>query len=207
MKSCFAFLAALFILSCSDQSGKPAGNNAAKREVPSSVGPNMANPIAPVDVSPMDVTYFPVDYPKLKMAHSGAEPLKARVIYSRPQKQGREIFGALIKYGEPWRLGANEATEIELFQSATIQGKKIDKGRYILYCIPQPAAWTVIFNGNIDTWGLKTDTTLDIHRFTIPVEKMASPLEHFTLAFQNRGKDADLVMAWDSTMARLPFQF
>jgi hypothetical protein len=39
----------------------------------------------------------------------------ARLIYSRPTKNGRVIFGDLLEYGKVWRLGANEATEIEFF--------------------------------------------------------------------------------------------
>ena len=30
--------------------------------------------------------------------------------YSQPSVKGREIFGALVPYGEVWRTGANEAT-------------------------------------------------------------------------------------------------
>jgi hypothetical protein len=33
----------------------------------------------------------------------------ARVIYSRPQKADRTVFGDLVEYGKVWRLGANEA--------------------------------------------------------------------------------------------------
>ena len=36
----------------------------------------------------------------------------AKITYSRPQKRGREIFGKLVPYGQVWRTGANEATEI-----------------------------------------------------------------------------------------------
>lgn len=45
-----------------------------------------------VDRSPMDMIYFPVDYPKEKMANPGLQDPLARVIYSRPQKNGRLIF-------------------------------------------------------------------------------------------------------------------
>src|SRR5688572_13377510 len=50
-----------------------------------------------LDKSPMDMSYYPVDYPKLKMSGNVAEPLIARVIYSRPQKNGRTVFGDLVK--------------------------------------------------------------------------------------------------------------
>ena len=168
---------------------------------------NSVNPYEPIDISPMDITYFPVDYPVTKMAHPDAGLPKARVIYSRPHKQGRTIFGSLLKYGEHWRLGANEATELELFQDATIQNKKIPKGRYVLYCIPQPNLWTIVFNANLYGWGLKQNTKQDEYRFEIPVEKTTTPVEFFTMVFQNNNAGADLLMAWDDVVAKLPIVF
>src|SRR4051812_36369771 len=68
--------------------------------------------LPPVDKSPMDMSYYPNSYPVLKIQDKITEPLVARVIYSRPQKNGRTIFGELLEYGQVWRLGANEASEI-----------------------------------------------------------------------------------------------
>lgn len=165
------------------------------------------NPYAPIDVSPVDITYFPVDYPVTKMTEPDAGTPKARVIYSRPHKQGRTIFGNLVAYGAPWRLGANEATELELFQDAIVQGKKILKGRYVLYCIPQQQSWTIVLNSNLYSWGLKQHPKQDEYRFDVPVAKTPAPVEFFTMVFQNAGSTADLLMAWDDTVARLNFAF
>ena len=106
--------------------------------------------LPPVDKSPMDMSYYPSGYPVLKIQDKITEPLIARVIYSRPQKNGRSIFGELLEYGKVWRLGANEATEIEFFKEVRINGKKIKKGRYTLYAIPFPEKWTLIINREID---------------------------------------------------------
>jgi len=148
-----------------------------------------------------------VDYPINKMTQPELGPPLARVIYSRPHKQGRTIFGALLKWGEHWRLGANEATELELFQDATIQNKRVSKGRYVLYCIPQPEAWTIVFNTNLYSWGLKQDSTRDVYRFQIPSTKTSAPIESFTMVFQKTKPGADLLMAWDTVAARLPISF
>src|SRR4028118_146784 len=113
------------------------------------------------DISPADIVYFPVDYPLLKMSKKAAPLPVARIIYSRPHKGGRKLFGALIPYGEAWRLGANEGTEIELFQPVKIQNKTVAPGRYTLYCIPAETQWTIVFNTNIYSWGLKQDSTKD----------------------------------------------
>src|SRR5882757_5143182 len=86
----------------------------------------------PMDKSPMDMSYCPNGYPVQKIQDKITDPLVARLIYSRPQKNGRVIFGELVEYGKVWRLGANEATEIEFYKPVKIGLTKIKKGRYTL---------------------------------------------------------------------------
>lgn len=165
------------------------------------------NPYAAIDISPMDMSYFPVNYSQRKMTHDITTPPVMRVIYSRPHRQGRTIFGNLLKYGIPWRLGANEASEIEFFQNVTIQGKKVNAGRYIIYCIPYENKWTIILNNDIYTWGLQIDSTKDLMHFDIPAKKSSVDLEYFTMVFRPTNNGAELIMAWDDTEARLPISF
>jgi hypothetical protein len=205
MKFLRAFCLVFLFIQCNEEKKQPAANqnNAVKRDT-NTIRTTSINPYGAPDVSPMDVSYFPVDYPLTKMTNPGSAAPVMRVIYSRPHKQGRAIFGNLLKYGEPWRLGANEATEIEFFQTVTIQNKAIAKGRYIMYCIPQENEWTIILNDNVFSWGLKQNPEKDVYRFTIPTEKTPAPIEHFTIVFQPATKGAELVIAWDIVMARLP---
>lgn len=165
------------------------------------------NPYAGVDVSPMDMSYYPVDYPKLKMAKSIKSLPQARIIYSRPHLQGRHVFHEVLKYNSPWRLGANEATELQLYTEATIQGKKIKAGRYILYCIPQTDKWTIVLNSGIDSWGLEQNPDLDMARFIIPITETKNSLEFFTIVFEKKEMGAEIVFAWDNIEARLPISF
>jgi hypothetical protein len=159
-----------------------------------------------LDNSPLDMSYYPVDYPVLKIQDKISEPLIARVVYSRPQKRGRKLFGDLVTYGEVWRLGANEATEIEFFRDVKIDNKVIKKGRYTLYALVNQDKWTLIFNKETDTWGaFRYDSVKDILRATVPVEKQDSITEAFSIAFQKAQKGADLVITWDDVLIRLPF--
>ena len=160
-----------------------------------------------LDKSPMDMSYYPVDYPKLKMSGHVREPLIARVIYSRPQKNGRLIFGDVLKYGAIWRLGANEATEIEFFKDVTIRNKTVSKGRYVLYCIPFEDRWKLVFNNDLYTWGLKIDSTKDVYSFEMPVAKTSYPFEVFTMEFEKADKGMHLVLEWDSIRATLPILY
>src|ERR1700749_4890305 len=154
-----------------------------------------------VDSSPLDISYYPVDYPVLKVQEKTNEPLIARVVYSRPQKRGRKLFGDLIQYGQVWRLGANEATEIEFFRDVKIDNKTVKKGRYTLYALVNEDSWVLIFNKETDTWGaFRYDSAKDILRATVPVEKQDSVIEAFSIAFQKAPKGADLVITWDDVL-------
>jgi hypothetical protein len=167
-----------------------------------------------IDKSPMDMSYFPEDYPKQKMVTPSMANPVARVIYSRPQKNGRRIFAdssvtenVIQHYGQEWRLGANEATEIEFFKEVTINKKKIAPGRYILYCIPYPDKWKMIINQNLYSWGLHIDKTKDIAETDIPVNKNDTQIEYFTMHFHQSSGGCNLVMSWGSVTAILPISF
>lgn len=158
-----------------------------------------------LDKSPMDMTYYPQDYPVLKTQDKVTEPPLARAIYSRPQKNGRTVFGELVEYGTIWRLGANEATEIEFFREVKVAGKKLAKGRYTMYAIPTATQWTIIFNKDTDTWGaFKYDEKKDVLRVSVPVQKQTEIAEAFTMEFLRNSNGTDLLIAWDDAGVRVP---
>lgn len=166
-----------------------------------------AQKLPSVDKSPMDMAYYPVGYPVLKIQNKLTEPLAMRVIYSRPQLNGRKVFGDLQKLGEIWRLGANEATEIEFFKDVTINKKKRKKGRYTLYCIPYTDKWTMIVNKETDVWGaFKYDKAKDVVRMDVPVIKNDTT-EAMTMMFEKSFTGANLVVYWDEVKAILPIAF
>ncbi len=163
--------------------------------------------LPPLDKSPMDMSYYPANYPLLKIQGKITEPLAIRVIYSRPQLNGRKVFGELQEYGQVWRLGANEATEIEFFKDVKINNKKIKKGRYTLDCIPNPDKWTIIINKETDTWGsFKYESNKDVARMDVPVTKTEST-EALTIVFEKTATGANMLMYWDDVKTSLPIEF
>jgi hypothetical protein len=158
-----------------------------------------------LDKSPMDMSYFPTDYPILKTQNKATTSPVARVVYSRPQKDNRTIFGELVEYNKVWRLGANEATEIEFFKDVTIAGKKVAKGRYTLYAIPAQDKWTIILNKDTDTWGAFVyDEKKDVLRTDVPVQLLASPVDAFSMSFNKTDNGMTLFIAWDNVSVNLP---
>src|SRR5437763_396837 len=60
----------------------------------------------------------PGEVAQRKSAHDSAtvsmEGGAVKVCYGRPKQNGRAIMGKLVPYGEPWRVGADEATAIHV---------------------------------------------------------------------------------------------
>ncbi|MBZ4189568.1 DUF2911 domain-containing protein [Niabella beijingensis] len=162
----------------------------------------------PVDKSPMDQIYYPIDYPSKKIRGVN-EPLRMRVIYSRPAKSNRKVFNSdIVPYGKVWRVGANEATEVNFFTPATINGKKVAAGRYTLYCIPDEKEWTFIVNKDTDAWGaFNYDAAKDVLRTSVAVEELKAPVEFLTIDFEKSGSTVNLVVEWDQKKASLPINF
>jgi len=207
-KNLLAALLPVIFFSCTEPEKKPAGKDTpTKSEATVKVLPPVSNYTNP-DRSPMDMIYFPTDYPLLKMAGKTTTLPLMRIIYSRPQKQGRQIFGGLIQYDVPWRLGANESTEIEFFSAATVAGKTVKPGRYILYCVPQETKWTFVLNSNLYSWGLEQNRQKDLMQFEVPVEKTNLAIEYFTIACEKKSeKSTALIFLWDDVKAKLPVSF
>lgn len=162
-----------------------------------------------LDVSPMDMVYYPVNYPQLKLtAKLTGEKIPnpiMRIIYSRPHLHGRKLYPDIFQYNVPWRLGANEATEIQFFESVIINKKTIAGGRYTLYAIPEKEDWIIVLNKSIDDWGLKQDSTKDIARIKIPITYNNHHTEYFTMFFKKENSGiVNLVMAWGDVLAQLP---
>jgi hypothetical protein len=158
------------------------------------------------DTSPMDMAYFPDNF-----AHDrkpGEKPI-ARVIYSRPRKGERVVFGKLVPYGEVWRTGANEATEIKFYQDVTLGGKKVKAGTYSLFSIPGEKEWTLILNTDLDYWGAYSyNPKNDVVRVTAPASPLADAVEYFTIGFRGKGgKSATMKLAWEKTAVEVPFTF
>ncbi len=133
------------------------------------------------------------------------------VFYNRPSKKDREIFGALVPYGVTWRTGANEATTFETNHDLNVAGKKLAKGKYTLWTIPQSDHWTVIFNSKMYPWGVamkglaSREPEFDVLKVDVPTQENLSVVEQFTITFE--GTPVALTLAWDKTKVAVPVSF
>jgi len=165
-----------------------------------------------LDKSSLDMAYYPPraatrGFAKTVEAKKATEPV-IRVIYSRPQKKGRNIFGGLEEFGTMWRIGANESTEILFFKEVTIGGSKVSAGRYTMYAELGEKEWKVVINTDTDGWGAyHYNADNDVASITVPVEKVKNTIEAFSIIFEKADDGAHLIMGWDKTVVRVPINF
>lgn len=133
------------------------------------------------------------------------------VYYSRPSVRERVLFGpkdseALQPYGEYWRFGANESTEIEFGCPVEIEGKSIRANRFKMYCIPSEEFFTLYLNAELGTWGYsEPDHEQDIFSIQVPITSDNENVEQFTLELvPATEKQFNLVFMWGSYHGVLP---
>jgi Protein of unknown function (DUF2911) len=162
-------------------------------------------PIPPLDKSQMDMSTFPPNYQLARIEEKATLPIVARIIYSRPLKNSRLVFGGLLEYGKVWRFGANENTEIEFYRDVKIKTAKVKKGKYSVFAIPMQDKWTIIFNKDLNTWGsFKYDIAKDVLRVDVPVQKMVDSAEAFFIYFDKSATGFNMNAGWDDVKVTLP---
>ena len=144
----------------------------------------------------------------LEMVTMKYEDAYIKITYGRPHKRGREIFGELLPYGEVWRTGANEATEITITRPIKLGGQSVRPGTYTIFTIPNKDHWTIILNSELGQWGAYNyNSKLDVVRFDVPVSQTDDVFEPFTIEFAQKAQSAELIMMWDQTQVTIPIDF
>ena len=131
--------------------------------------------------------------------------LKITVKYAQPQKRGRVVFGQVVKFGQVWRTGANEATEIEISRDVTVAGKPLKAGKYSLWTVPTATTWAVILNSETGQWGTQHDAARDVLRVDVPATPTAET-EALTIGLVAAEGGADMTIAWDKTAVSVPIR-
>jgi hypothetical protein len=131
-----------------------------------------------------------------------------KVVYGRPHVRDREIFGALVPFGEVWRTGANEATEITTTRDIILGDQLLKAGTYSLFTIPGKDQWTVIVSHQLGLWGSYTySPERDAFRINMPVETPASKVNLFTMVLESKDDiTGTLTMEWEHSRIVVPIR-
>ena len=147
------------------------------------------------------------------------------IIYGRPIKRGRDLWGSGADYGKPalvgapvWRAGANVSTRLKTEVPLVVGGKTIAPGEYSLFIDVKLNNWTFI----VSTWAAQktfdpaNKTALwgaygytadkDVVRTQMKLDTLPVSFEQLSWQFANvSDAGGTMVLTWDKVMASVPF--
>jgi hypothetical protein len=147
-------------------------------------------------------TAAPTNTPDSVIATVGSAHV--RILYSRPARRGRELWGKLVPFDTTWRLGADYATQLKTDADLDIGGTRVKAGTYTLWLLPSQGQSFLLVNTRLldprDTtrrlWGTEWDPAADIAK--IPVQKhmdLPTEEERFHMFIEN----GMLMMHWGNS--------
>lgn len=120
--------------------------------------------------------------------------------YSRPSKNGRNIFGGLVPYDSIWRTAANKNSTITFSHDVSIEKKELKKGTYSIYTKPGKEIWEIYFYTDIYNIGLPK--TWDTSKIAISFKvkpKIVGTTETFTISIDHiQYESCILEIKWDN---------
>lgn len=127
------------------------------------------------------------------------------VVYSRPMRRGRVIFGNVVPWGEVWRTGANAATQLTTSRDLMFGNTLVPAGKYTIFTLPTPSGAKLMINSQTGQWGTDYDSKRDLARLDLETMMLAAPMEKFTISIEPAGNGGVLRMAWGDRAYSIPF--
>ncbi len=138
---------------------------------------------------------------------------RVTITYGRPYTtkpgttEARKIWGGLVPYGQPWRMGADEATTLITQKPIVLGGKNIPAGAYTLYMVPNETNFSELaVSTQLGGWGIPVDTTHDLAQVDLSKDSLDKPVDQFTMAVsKNPSGGGVLKLSWENTQFSVPF--
>jgi hypothetical protein len=126
-------------------------------------------------------------------------------------------YGALaasgaVPTGQPWPMGADEATTLHLSARANVGGVALQPGSYSLYAIPGADAWEFFINSNWQRMGTPIDAQVrstEVGSFSAAPQPLPSPAERLTYGWEDAAggePGGEILMEWGNTLLRIPVE-
>ncbi len=135
------------------------------------------------------------------------------IVYGRPftkdPKTGemRKIWGGLVPYAKPWRLGADEATLLITQQPIMIGNTEIPAGAHSLFMLPEESGPSkLIINNQIGHWGTQYDEKQDFARVDLIKTSVDEQVDQLTLTIDSNPSGGGIIkISWEKTQFSVAF--
>jgi hypothetical protein len=74
------------------------------------------------------------------------------ITYNRPVARGRTLFGGIVRWGETWCPGADEASSLEVNKDIQFAGQILPAGKYTIWAAPGEQEWELILSNAVGVW-------------------------------------------------------
>lgn len=128
-----------------------------------------------------------------------------KVVYGAPYINERDIFGGLVPYGQVWRTGANESTEITFTSDVIFGGADVKTGTYSVFSVPGETEWQIILNKDLGMWGhYNYKDASDLVRVKGMVSALAEAIDPMRIQLKNEEETVHFILSWAKTAVSVP---
>lgn len=183
MKEAIVFCCLLFAIACASPDAKKDESVVAEK-------PSTPADPAGVVIEETDAKLVDTNKKSIKAyASNTINGIKCVINYHSPAVRGRQVWGGLVPYHQPWVGGAHMATSLEIGSDFVVNGKEIAAGKYALFTIPNEGDWTIIINKN---WQQhltdEYDAKDDLVRFTVKTDSLKNHQERLRYVIRQTGE-------------------
>jgi hypothetical protein len=121
---------------------------------------------------------------------------KVTINFGRPELKGRDVM-KMAPAGTVWRMGMNEATELETAATLKFKNFTLKPGKYSLWAKKvSDSDWVLIFNTKTGQWGTEYDAKADLGSTPLTVGQSPSSVELMTITLSGKDKDGVMELTW-----------
>jgi len=128
------------------------------------------------------------------------------VDYGRPQLKGRDPL-TWQKDGSYWRMGSNDMTTLTTPADLAFGETVIPKGSYGLWLLKVSAdRYELVLNSQTTGMGMSHDKSKDVASVPLRAEKIAAPVEDFTVELKPGARGGTFAMVWGTSRLSADFE-
>ena len=135
-----------------------------------------------------------------------------KITYGRPfsKKPGtdtvRKIWGDLVPWDKPYRLGADQATTLVLQKGIVLGALTVPAGTYTLYMVPSETGVSKLaVSKKTGQWGIPVQVDSDLGRVDLKKTALDNQLDQLTLSVAAEGQGGVIKIQWEKTQYSVNF--
>ena len=125
---------------------------------------------------------------------------KISINYGRPSLKGRDLL-SLAPVGTVWRLGMNQATQIETAADLMVGSTEVNAGKYTLWLKKTGEnSWTLNFHPKTGVWGVPELKEGYVAELPLKFEKAPASAEQVTITLSDNKGKAGIKIQWGTLL-------